>query len=362
MAADAERLARFRRRASRGLGAEADARLLTSLPNILYLTGFRGSSGALVVTRREAILFTDGRYRQQAREDVHGARVRIIAADPVAAAARWLRARRASRVSYEPQAMTAAQLDEVRGVLGARVELRPGKNSVETLRAVKEAEEIARIRAGVELTARVFEEVLPYVRPGVRELDLAAEIEYRMKQHGARGPAFETIVASGRRSALPHGRATRKRLAQNELVVFDLGAIMGDYHSDMTRTVYLGSPPARVKKLYNAVREAQASACAAVRVGVPAARVDAAARRCLARHGLGRYFVHGTGHGLGLEIHEAPRVGPKSAARLEAGNVITLEPGVYLPGWGGIRIEDVAVVRPRGAECLTPLSTELISL
>jgi Xaa-Pro aminopeptidase len=137
---------------------------------------------------------------------------------------------------------------------------------------------------------------------------------------------------------------------------------MGDYHSDMTRTVYLGSPPARVKKLYKAVREAQASACAMVRAAVPAARVDATARRCLARRRLGRYFVHGTGHGLGLEIHEAPRVGPKSAARLEPGNVITLEPGVYLPGWGGIRLEDVVVVRPRGAERLTPLSTELISL
>lgn len=358
MTAAAERLARFRRRARAGAGAC----LLTALPNLLYLTGFRGSSGALVVTAREAVLFTDGRYRQQAREEVRGARVQIIAADPVAAAARWLRARGAARVGYEPQALTAAQFDAVRKILGERVELRPGQNGVEALRAVKAADEIASIRAGVELTARVFEEILPLVRPGVRELELAAEIEYRMKQHGARGPAFETIVASGPRSALPHGRATRKRLAQNELVVFDLGAIMGDYHSDMTRTVYLGRPPARVKNLYNAVREAQASACAAVRAGVPAARVDAAARRSLARRGLGRYFVHGTGHGLGLEIHEAPRVGPKSAARLEAGNVITLEPGVYLPGWGGIRIEDVVVVGRRGAERLTPLSTELISL
>lgn len=358
MAADAERLARFRRRA----GRVAEAHLLTHLPNLLYLTGFRGSSGALGVTPRAAVLFTDGRYRQQAREEVRGVRVSITAADPVAAAARWLGSQRVARVSYEPQAMTMAQFDQVRRALEGRAELRPGKNGVESLRAVKDARELAALRAGVELTARVFEEVLPYVRPGVRELDLAAEIEYRMKQHGARGPAFETIVASGRRSALPHGRATRKRLAENELVVFDLGAIMGDYHSDMTRTVYLGSPPARVKKLYNAVQEAQASACAAVRAGVPAVRVDAAARRSLARRGLARYFVHGTGHGLGLEIHEAPRVGPKSAARLEAGNVITLEPGVYLPGWGGIRLEDVAVVRPRGAERLTPLSTELISL
>ena len=161
MAADTERLARFRRRAR----AEADACLLTSLPNVLYLTGFRGSSGALGVTRRAAVLFTDGRYRQQAREEVRGARVRITAADPVAAAARWLRGRGVARVSYEPQAMTTAQFEQVRGVLGERVELRPGKNGVEALRRVKDGEELASIRAGVELTARVFEEVLPYVRP-----------------------------------------------------------------------------------------------------------------------------------------------------------------------------------------------------
>lgn len=358
MVAGPARLARLRRLA---LG-EADALLLTRLPNLFYLVGFRGSSGALGVTRRAALLFTDGRYRLQARHEVRGARVKIGSGDPRIAAARWLRGQRVAGVAYEEQGLTVGQFESVRRTLGSQVKLQPAKNRVEDLRAVKDAEEIARIRAGVKLTARVFDEILPYVRPGVRELDLAAEIEYRMKQHGAPAPAFETIVASGPRAALPHGRATGKRLAKNELVIFDLGAILADYHSDMTRTVFLGSPSARVKKIYRSVQEAQARAYEAVRAGVPAARVDAAARGCLARQGYGGYFVHGTGHGLGLEIHEEPRVGPKATARLAAGNVITLEPGVYIPGWGGVRLEDVVVVRRQGAERLTPLSAELLCL
>lgn len=352
------RLARYRRRALR----RGDACLLTHLPNLLYLVGFRGSSGALALTRRAAVLFTDGRYREQARREVRGAGVHIGSGDPVVAAARWLRRRRPARVSYEAAALTLAQFQGLRVALGSEVSLAPARERVETLRAVKDGEELAALRAGAELAARVFEEVLPFIRPGLRELELAAEIEYRLKQHGARGPAFETIVASGPRAALPHGRATAKRLAKNELVVVDMGAILGDYHSDMTRTVYLGNPPARVKKVYAAVQEALERARAAVRAGVPGARVDAAARRCLAQHGLGGYFLHGTGHGVGLEIHEEPRVGPKATARLAAGNVITLEPGVYLPGWGGVRIEDMVVVRRNAAEPLTPLATELICL
>lgn len=352
------RLARFRRRAER----EADAFLLTHLPNLLYLVGFRGSSAVLVITRRAALLFTDGRYRTQARQEVSGAEVRIVATDPLRTAVAWLARQRPRRVAFEAERLTVAQWSGLRQALGAGVELVAAKRRVEELRGVKDAEEIARIRASLELTARVFDELLPLIRPGVRELDLAAEIDYRLKQRGARAPAFETIVASGPRAALPHGRASLKRLAKNELVVFDMGAILCDYHSDMTRTVYLGAPSARVKQIYRAVEEALERARRAVRAGVPAGRVDAAARGCLARRGLGRSFVHGTGHGLGLEIHEEPRVGKNVKTRLAAGNVITLEPGVYVPGWGGVRIEDVVVVRRGGAETLTPLSTELLCL
>ncbi len=349
------------RRLRRSLEEDGSALLVTHLPNVLYLVGFRGTSGALVVTRRTAVLFVPGLYREQARGEVVGASVRV-APDPLRAAADWLRRSKLRRVACEKHHLSVAQFEQFRQWLGREVKLGDAGRLVEHLRAIKTLAEIRQIRGALALTARVFEEVLPSVRPGVRELELAAEIEFRLKRYGARAPAFETIVASGRRSALPHGRASAKRLKKNELVIFDLGAILDDYRSDMTRTVYLGRPPARVKRIYGAVQEALEHAFAAVRAGVPAARVDAAARRHLERQGLGAYFVHGTGHGLGLEIHEEPRVSSMVETRLAAGNVITLEPGVYIPGWGGVRIEDVVAVRPRGAQLLTPLSRELVCL
>jgi len=351
------RLARLRRL----LRGTVDVLVVTHLPNLLYLVGFRGSSGVLAVTRRQAVFFAPAMYRLQATQEVVGAAVRAAGA-PLSGAARWLRRLGPRRLGYEEVYLPAAQLRYLRAALPASTDFIPLANAVEGQRAIKEPHEIVRIGSAQELTARVFNEVLPCVRPGVRELDLAAELEYRMKLHGARGPAFETIVASGARAALPHGRATRKRLEKKELVVFDLGAILTDYNSDMSRTIFLGTPSTRVRKVYGAVWEALQRAREAVRAGVTAARVDAAARRCLTRKGLGKYFVHSTGHGLGLEVHEEPRVSRDSEARLEAGNVITLEPGVYIPGWGGVRIEDVVVVRPGGCELLTPISSELLCL
>ncbi len=341
---------------------QAEAFLVTHLPNLSYLTGFSGSTGALTVTMSEAALFVLPLYAEQARREAPSASVRAGGTDALAAAASWLVHCRPSRVAFEKPRLTLSQFELLRQALGPRVELVGLTNAVEQWRALKEETEVASIRAAVRVTARAFEQVLPLVRPGVREIELAAEIEYRMKQQGARGPAFETIVASGPRAALPHGRASQKRLAKNELVVFDLGAILCGYHSDMTRTVYLGRPSARVKKTYRAVRDALERARETVAAGVPASKVDRAARSLLTRRGLGRYFVHGTGHGLGLEIHEEPRVGRANDLPLAAGNVITLEPGAYVPGWGGVRIEDVVVVRRRSAETLTPLSTELLCL
>jgi len=352
---------RLRRLRSQTL-RQAEAFLVTHLPNLSYLTGFSGTTAALAVTASEAALFVPPLYAEQARGEAPAASVRAGGTDPLAAAASWLARRRPSRVAFEKPRLTLSQFEALRQGLGPRVELVGLTNAVEQWRALKEEAEVASIRAAVRVTARAFEQILPLVRPGVREIDLAAEIEYRMKQQGAHGPAFETIVASGPRAALPHGRASQKRLAKNELVVFDLGAILCGYHSDMTRTVYLGRPSARVKKTYRAVRDALERARETVAAGVPASKVDRAARSLLTRRGLGRYFVHGTGHGLGLEIHEEPRVGRANDLPLAAGNVITLEPGAYVPGWGGVRIEDVVVVRRRGAETLTPLSTELLCL
>jgi Xaa-Pro aminopeptidase len=235
-------------------------------------------------------------------------------------------------------------------------------NLVERLRAVKDEQELSRIADAGRLISSVFEEVLPVLRPGVPETAIAAEIDYRMRKAGASGPSFESIVASGPRSAWPHARPSAKPLMKNELVVLDQGAILRDYSSDMTRTVFLGRCPKKIRALYDAVLGALQGAKAAIRPGVKAEAVDKAARDVLKGHNLARYFTHSTGHGLGLEVHEMPRLGRGDSTRLEAGMVVTVEPGVYVEGLGGIRIEDDVVVTPHGARDLTTVSRELFEL
>ncbi len=222
--------------------------------------------------------------------------------------------------------------------------------------------EIERIRDAARLGSEVMEEAISLIRPGVSELDIAAEIGYRMRRKGASGESFEAIVAGGARSALPHAQPTARRIGKNELVVLDLGAILRRYCSDLTRTVHVGKAPARVRQWYQAVLEAQTAARDAVKSGVTCGAVDAAARDVLQRKGLGRYFVHSTGHGIGLEIHEDPRIARDQKTILETGNIVTLEPGVYVEGVGGIRIEDDALVTPRGAEILTTAPREFLEI
>jgi Xaa-Pro aminopeptidase len=227
---------------------------------------------------------------------------------------------------------------------------------------VKDDGEIATMKEAAQIAEESFRNVLSLVKPGVKEEDLAAEIEYHMRKGGASGPSFDTIVASGKRSALPHAHPTDRRVGKNELVVLDLGAILRGYCSDLTRTVFVGRAPARVRVWYRAVLEAQQAARVAVRDGVKASAVDGAARAVLAKSGLGRYFTHSTGHGLGREVHEAPSLSRSSRDILRAGQVITLEPGVYMEGVGGIRIEDDVLVQANGSDGLTSLDRELLEL
>jgi Xaa-Pro aminopeptidase len=237
-----------------------------------------------------------------------------------------------------------------------------GRVAIEKLRAVKDAVELATMGEAAVLISDVFRGVLRAIKPGIRELELAGEIEYGMKRRGAEGPSFETIVASGPRSAWAHARPSAKLLRKDELVVLDQGAILRGYCSDMTRTVFLGRSPAKVRRLYDAVLEAQEAAKAAIRPGVTAGRVDAAARGVLRRRGLARYFTHSTGHGLGIEVHEMPRLGRGDETVLEEGMVVTVEPGVYVEGFGGVRIEDDVVVTAGGAVDLTNAPRELLEL
>lgn len=329
-------------------------------PDVRYLTGFTGSNGILFLSAAQAILFTDPRYDLQAREECD-CRVRIVrgsAWDGV-----WKHAAgRSRRIALEAERVSRAVWEQAAGRLGRGVALKPLGGAVERLRRVKSQEEVDAIRASARLCAVAFRQAARRFRPGMTEADAAAELEYRMRRLGAEGAAFDTIVATGARAALPHARPGAARIESGQPVLVDMGANVGGYLSDMTRMVHLGAPPKEFLDLYGAVVEAQQASLSAVRAGVAARRVDQAARRALQARGLDRYFTHSTGHGVGLEIHEAPRLGAKSEDTLEAGMVVTVEPGVYLPGRTGIRIEDTVLVTSTGAEILTPVSKEIMVL
>src|ERR1700688_4401492 len=342
--------------------AGAGTLLETHLPNIYYLCGFSGDSGALLVDSTSATLFTDGRFAIQAKEETRGIRVHIHKGALLEAVGGHLRARKRQRVAVSPSHLTLAGWKALRKAAGGNLKWVAIDGLVESLRAVKDASEIDRLRDAARLGSQVMEEAIRLIRPGVTELDIAAEIGYRMRRKGASGESFDAIVAAGPRAALPHARPTARRIGKNELVVLDLGAILRHYCSDLTRTVYVGRAPSRVRCWYQAVLEAQTAARDMLKSGVTAGAVDGAARGVLQRAGLGRYFVHSTGHGIGLEIHEEPRLARGQKKLLETGNVVTVEPGVYIEGVGGIRIEDDALVTPRGTEILTTASREFLDL
>ncbi len=341
--------------------------VVTHLPDLRYISGFTGSSAALAITSRAARLFTDGRYSAQAAEEVTAARVEIVSGAPSVAAVQWLAAQPGvDAAGFDASRATVAELAQWKAALPAHLRraflsVLPAP-MVEQLRCVKDEDELALIIEAALAGCKLFEHVLSYIRPGLREIDVAAELEYQARLMGAEAMSFETIVASGVRSALPHGRATSALLPRRGFVTMDFGIILGGYCSDMTRTVYLGKPKAEERHTYNAVLEAQEAGLAAVSAGVSCGEVDEAARSVLRREGLAEAFSHSTGHGVGLEIHEPPRIGAGQMTRLRAGMVITIEPGVYLAGQYGIRIEDMVAVTPSGGQVLTPATKALIEL
>jgi len=340
-----------------------DAILVSHLPNIQYLCGFTGSAALLLVDESRATLFTDSRYTFQSRQEVVGARVHIARQGLLKAVADELRAARGPRsVALANAHFTIAQKQALDAGTRGKVRWAGDDNAVEKLRAIKDADEISRMRAAAQLISDVLVKTLPLIREGTSELDIAAEIEYAIKQGGGSGPSFETIVAAGPRSAWAHARPTAKLLGKSELVVLDQGAILQNYCSDLTRTVFVGRASPRIRRMYQAVLQAQQAAKRAVRPGAKAGDVDAAARRTLKRLGLARYFTHSTGHGLGIEVHEMPRLGKGEETRLQEGMVVTIEPGVYLEGIGGIRIEDDVLVTAQGAVDLTTAPRDFLEL
>ena len=348
-------------------GARLDALLVTHLPNIRYLCGFTGSAGALLIGESASTFFTDGRYRQQAESEVQGARLVIAKKGPLAAAAGWLGRKRSAsrtakcqRLGVEGQYLTVATRRSLAEEVPKHIRLREAPPLVEQARMVKDREEISSIRAAAARGAELFHTALRVIRPGVREVEVAAEMEYAARKLGAEGMAFETIIASGARSALPHGRASNTPIVRGAFVVCDFGVILHGYCSDRTRTVYVGTATAEARRVYDAVLASQQAAIEAVRPGIKVARIDQAARKTLQQNGLAQYFTHSTGHGVGLEIHEAPRLARGQQEILRPGMVITIEPGVYLPDKWGVRIEDMVVVTEQGCEVLAPTQKELI--
>lgn len=343
--------------------------LVTHLTDVRYLSGFTGSSAALAVTRRSARLFTDGRYKSQAAEEVNARliSVEIATTPPALAAVQWLAAQKGINFSgFDGANTTVADLARWKAALPSSLRrtflFALPTPLVEQLRLEKDDDELAIMTEAALIGCRLFDHILGHIRPGITEIDVAAELEHRARLLGAEAMSFETIVASGVRSALPHGRATAAKLPRRSFLTLDFGIIHKGYCSDMTRTVYLGKPRSDERSTYEAVLEAQQAAVAAVGSGVICGDVDEAARSVLRKAGLAEAFSHSTGHGVGLEIHEPPRIGSGQKSRLLAGMVVTIEPGVYLAGKFGVRIEDMVAVTRNGGQVLTPAPKALIEL
>ena len=352
------RLSRLRQRMR---SAGLDALLVSSLSDVRYLTGFTGSNALVIVRRRSLTLVTDTRYALQSSIEARGIR-RIISRDSLAEGAAMARGLDGlGIVGFEAQHVTYAQYRQLRRLF-PRIEFRSTADIVEDVATVKDRMEVKAIRRAAAISDQVFSELMPLLKPGVTELDIAAEISYRQRRHGAARDSFEPIVASGERGALPHGRATDRRIRRGELVTMDFGCVVEGYCSDLTRTVAVGRPSQEQRRAYEIVLEAQTAAIEAVQPGMLGRDLDIVARSHIGRAGYGKYFNHSLGHGIGLRIHERPRISVASRDRLRQGNVITIEPGVYFPGRWGLRIEDDVLITASGCTVLTTSPKHLIVL
>lgn len=337
-----------------------DGFLVSDIKSVRYLTGFTGGSAYLLMTRGNVWFLTDSRYATQARDEVKGASIKIYK-KPLETIAGLIADAGLKAAGFESNNMTVDSFKRLSKALSG-VKLKPAGGIVGNVRIRKDPFEIENIRKSAHLLGVCFEVAERMLCPGITEREVALEAEGASKAAGAEGLAFDIIMASGLRGALPHGKASDRRVRKGDLVVADMGVVFDGYNSDCTRTYCIGKASGKAREVYKTVLDAQNRAIEKIRPGVSASVVDLAARGCIEKAGYGRFFGHGTGHGVGLDIHEPPVVGPFSKEVLEEGMVITVEPGIYLPGWGGVRIEDMVIVTAGGFEILTKTAKGLICL
>lgn len=341
---------------------ELDALVVLKPENRTYLSGFTGSAGLLVITAQQACLLTDFRYVEQATSQAPAFEVIKPDSSMHAQVAHIAADTRAKRIGYEGDFLTVDEFNTYKEYLVGH-ELVAATGLVEELRMIKDEGELALMRKAAAIADEAFAAIMPLIKPGAVERDLAVELEYQMKKRGAEGLAFEIICASGVRSSLPHGRASEKVIAAGDLVTFDFGALYEGYCSDMTRTVMVGEPTEKQREIYAVVLEAQKRGVAACRAGITGKDLDEVCRSYIRDQGYGEAFGHGTGHGVGRFIHEGPKVSVRGDKDLlKPGMIVTIEPGIYLSGWGGVRIEDMVLVTETGCESFTKTPKELIIL
>ena len=338
-----------------------DAILIFGLPNIRYLSGFTGTDGVLLIKADESIFLTDSRYLSQAEKQVSSDRIYCYK-NKLQAVADELSLSGCKRVGFDADVVSVSLFESLDGVTGNSLDWCSLSSQLQALRGIKSAGELISLKAAADLNCRAFETVLPLIQPGVTELEISLELEFCLKRLGGESNAFDFIVASGVRGALPHGVASDKKMESGELVTIDFGTRVNGYHSDETVTLALGNVDRKLRQIFDIVLEAHDSALAALRPGMAICDLDAIARDYISSQGYGEYFGHGLGHGVGLEVHEYPPVSFRSEQILDEGMVITIEPGIYIPGTGGVRIEDTIVVTEGGFEGLTSIPKQFKQL
>ena len=338
-----------------------DALLVFGLPNIRYLCGFTGTDGVLFISADVSIFLTDSRYIEQAQEQVSADHIRCYN-NKLEAVVNELSNRGVRRVGFDAAAVSVALYEELAGLVAGSLDWRPLTTQLQPLRGVKTKTEIAALKSAANLNHKAFNTVLPQIQPGVTELEIAMELEFALKRLGGETNAFDFIVASGVRGALPHGVASDKKIEAGELVTIDFGTRMDGYYSDETVTLAIGEVDRKLRQIFDIVLEAHDSALASIRPEMAICDLDAVARDFISVQGYGEYFGHGLGHGVGLEIHEYPAVSSRSDQKVLEGMVFTVEPGIYVPGIGGVRIEDTVVVTADGFETLTSIPKQFKQL